>query len=129
MKLVLDMNVVIDWLVFDDPFLAAFRASVLEGRVTVVTHEPALVELRRVLAYPQLRLSADRQANVLARYEAQTALLPAASEPLPERFPECRDPDDDPFSRWRGMRRRMRWCHGISACSSLQSGRGNPAFR
>ncbi len=97
MKLVLDTNVVIDWLVFDDPFLAAFRQSVLEARVTIVTHEPALAELRRVLGYPELRLTAERQASVLARYEAQTEMLAAFTEPLPERFPECRDPDDDPF--------------------------------
>jgi uncharacterized protein len=96
-KLVLDTNVVIDWLVFDDPFLAAFRDRVLDGRVTIVTHEPALSELRRVLTYPALRLTAERQASVLARYEAQTKMLEAFTESLPERFPECRDPDDDPF--------------------------------
>ena len=97
MRLVLDTNVVIDWLVFDDPFLAEFRRSVLEGRVKVVTHEPALTELRRVLGYPELRLTVDRQTGVLARYEAQTEMLAGFTEPLPERFPECRDPDDDPF--------------------------------
>jgi putative PIN family toxin of toxin-antitoxin system len=96
-KLVLDTNVVIDWLVFDDPFLAAFRRSVLDARVIIVTHEPALAELRRVLGYPELRLTAERQASVLARYEAQTEMLAAFTDPLPERFPECRDPDDDPF--------------------------------
>ncbi len=77
--------------------LAAFRRSVLDGRITVVTHLPAVVELRRVLGYPELKLSADRQVSVLARYEAQTTLLPAFPDLLPERFPSCRDPDDDHF--------------------------------
>lgn len=119
MKLVLDTNVVIDWLVFDDPFLAAFRQQVLDGQVAVVTHEPAIVELRRVLGYKELKLDAARQASVLERYEAQTtkwmgegaaanAGLPQQAAtlaprpivsvpPLPKNFPRCRDPDDNHF--------------------------------
>ena len=97
MKLVLDTNVVIDWLVFDDPYLAAFRHGVVEGRITVVTHQPAADELRRVLGYRELKLSEERQAGVLARYESQAALMPAIPVELPERFPKCRDPDDNHF--------------------------------
>jgi len=118
-KLVLDTNVVIDWLVFDDPFLARFRSQVLEGHITIVTHAPALEELRRVLAYPELKLDVGRRDQVLERYVAQTLLFPTqaspltASEaaptnaastnagglatPLPRGFPRCRDSDDDPF--------------------------------
>ncbi len=61
MRLVLDTNVVIDWLVFDDPFLAAFRACVVDGRVTVVSHLPAFSELQRVLGYRTLKLPVERQ--------------------------------------------------------------------
>jgi putative PIN family toxin of toxin-antitoxin system len=96
-RLVLDTNVVVDWLVFDHPFLAAFRSSVLDGRVTIVTHPPAHSELQRVLGYPELRLTAEQQSSVLMRYEAQTRMLPTCLESLPERFPECRDSDDDHF--------------------------------
>jgi uncharacterized protein len=95
MNLVLDTNVVVDWLVFDDPYLAAFRDRVLNGQVTIFTHAPAIDELRRVLAYRELRLDAAGQAKVLARYEAQTSCMPTAE--LPQRFPRCRDPDDNHF--------------------------------
>jgi uncharacterized protein len=126
LKLVLDTNVVIDWLVFDDVFLADFRRQVLGGQVVVVTHEPARAELRRVLGYKELKLDAERQASVLKRYETQTTkwnrdgAAPAtgtgtgtsqaiagaavasaeatpAEPPLPKNFPRCRDPDDNPF--------------------------------
>jgi putative PIN family toxin of toxin-antitoxin system len=102
-RLVLDTNVVIDWLVFDDAFLASFREQVHSRSVQIVSHLPALVELRRVLGYPVLRLSTERQAAVLGQYEALVSFF--GNEPvvadspkeLPVGFPRCRDPDDDPF--------------------------------
>ncbi len=97
MRLVLDTNVVIDWLVFDDAFLASFREQVESRSVEVITHAPALEELRRVLAYPELKLSAERQAAVLARYAALVTVFASDSADLPTGFPCCRDPDDDPF--------------------------------
>jgi uncharacterized protein len=102
-KLVLDTNVVIDWLVFDDAYLAEFRLQVRAGAVRIVTHAPARDELRRVLGYRELKLDADRQAQVLALYEAQTSSVvwgAKAAEPaaeIPTGFPRCRDPDDNPF--------------------------------
>lgn len=70
MKLILDTNVVLDWLVFEDPFLAPFVDRLRQGRVTLVTHPMATEELRRVLAYPDLGLAPEQR---------------------------CRDPDDDHF--------------------------------
>jgi putative PIN family toxin of toxin-antitoxin system len=103
LRLVLDTNVVIDWLVFDDPYLAVFRERVMQGRVLVMTNALATSELARVLDYPALRLSEARKRAVLARYEAQTtlAVMPqgfaADALQLPEKFPHCRDRDDDAF--------------------------------
>jgi len=102
-KLVLDTNVVIDWLVFDDAFLASFREQVQSRNVEVITHAPALEELRRVLAYPELKLTAARQAAVLERYATLVSVFEnpplegGAPADLPAGFPRCRDPDDDPF--------------------------------
>jgi uncharacterized protein len=102
-KLVLDTNVVIDWLVFDDPFMAAFREAVRSGRVTVFTHAHAVSELRRVLAYRALNLNGAQQADILEQYEAQTATLDRSEDTsaipadLPRGFPRCSDPDDRPF--------------------------------
>jgi putative PIN family toxin of toxin-antitoxin system len=95
-KLVLDTNVVIDWLVFDDAFLASFREQVRQRAIQVITHAPALNELRRVLGYPILKLSAERQASVLEQYAALASPFEGDSE-LPPGFPRCRDSDDDPF--------------------------------
>ena len=101
--LVLDTNVVIDWLVFDDPFMNPLRFGVRDGQVTVVTHLPAIDELKRVLAYPQLKLSEERQHTVFSRYQLQTnvAEMPPAftlkNLLLPGGFPRCRDRDDEHF--------------------------------
>jgi putative PIN family toxin of toxin-antitoxin system len=104
-KLVLDTNVVIDWLVFDDEFLASFRERVRARAIQVITHTPAVHELRRVLGYPILKLSAERQATVLEQYLALASFadsepklaVAAAPAELPAGFPRCRDSDDDPF--------------------------------
>ena len=66
LRLVLDTNVVIDWLVFDDPFMNPLRHGVRDGRVVVLTHPPAISELERVLAYPQLKLNAVLQKQIFA---------------------------------------------------------------
>jgi putative PIN family toxin of toxin-antitoxin system len=101
-KLVLDTNVVIDWLVFDHAYLASFREQVKARGVQVITHAPAVEELRRVLGYPELKLSAERQTTVLAQYRSQVSFV-ETTEVLPDGFPRCRDADDDPFIQlaWR----------------------------
>jgi uncharacterized protein len=96
-RLVLDTNVVIDWLVFDDEYLASFREQVRSRAVQVITHSPAFEELRRVLGYPELRLSAARQADVLAQYADLVSFFESDAVDLPDGFPRCRDPDDNPF--------------------------------
>jgi len=105
-KLVLDTNVVIDWLVFDHEYLASFRERVRARDIQVITHTPAVDELRRVLGYPILKLDVERQASVLEQYlalasfadgEPTVAPAPAAPTELPPGFPRCRDSDDDPF--------------------------------
>jgi putative PIN family toxin of toxin-antitoxin system len=102
-RLVLDTNVVIDWLVFDDPFMSPLRNGVRDGSVVVLTHPPAIAELERVLAYPQLKLDSSRQQEIFARYLAQSSIakMPEGFSikqlMLPGGFPRCRDRDDEPF--------------------------------
>jgi uncharacterized protein len=101
-RLVLDTNVVIDWLVFDDPYLSPFREAVLRREITVLTQPHALEELRRVLAYRALKLDDSRQALILGQYRDRTVIFPdgepaAAAAEVPKGFPRCRDPDDAPF--------------------------------
>lgn len=103
MKLVLDTNVVIDWLVFDDPYLSTFRDAVVRREITVLTHTHALEELRRVLAYRALKLDETRQSLILGQYRERTVVFQGSEEPasgeaeVPRGFPRCRDPDDVPF--------------------------------
>lgn len=103
MKLVLDTNVVIDWLVFDDPYMNPLRSAVRDQRVAILTHAPAIDELRRVLAYKELKLDAAKQAAVLADYESQSERLAIDLSVLPKNFPRCRDPDDNHFLALAGL--------------------------
>jgi putative PIN family toxin of toxin-antitoxin system len=103
MKLVLDTNVVLDWLVFKVPALAALSKGVGAGEVAIHTHPLALEELRRVLEFPQLKVSEADRPQILEAYRTQAVSLPLADplllerDGLPARFPRCRDPDDDRF--------------------------------
>ena len=103
LRWVLDTNVVIDWLMFNDPYMDPLRERVVDGRLVVLTHEPAIVELKRVLAYRQLKLDATRQTEIFNRYLALTTVvaLPEGASlknlMTPGNFPRCRDRDDEHF--------------------------------
>lgn len=103
MRLVLDTNAVLDWLVFGDANMAALRLALADGCVRIITHDHAIDELRRVLAYPQCKLQPAAQQEVLQQYQSQTSIaaLPegfaVTNLLLPTGFPSCRDPDDQPF--------------------------------
>lgn len=103
MKLILDTNVVLDWLVFRDTRVAGLQPALDQGRIEIVTHEPAIEELRRVLAYPQFNLPIDQQQEVLSLYSSQSHLvnlpdgLHLDNLGLPPGFPRCRDRDDQHF--------------------------------
>jgi putative PIN family toxin of toxin-antitoxin system len=103
LRFVFDTNVVIDWLVFNDDYLHRLRERIAVQDVAVLRNELALVELTRVLGYEALKLAPLCQADVRSRYVAQTidAQMPPDfafnSLLLPERFPRCRDSDDDAF--------------------------------
>ena len=98
-RLVLDTNVWLDWLVFDDPSVAALRAAVEAGRAEVVIDQVCEEELASVLAYPRRGrpLDAAAQAACLKRCRAAARRLdvPAAHAAGP--LPRCRDPHDQKF--------------------------------
>jgi len=102
-RLVLDTNVVLDWLVFANDDVRGLTAAVATGGVQVLVHQAMLDELSRVLGYPLLKLDESRRAEVLASYQARgiQAGVPEAFTGdhlmLPEGFPRCRDPDDQLF--------------------------------
>jgi putative PIN family toxin of toxin-antitoxin system len=95
--IVLDTNIVLDLLVFDDrlsgPLMAALQSRQLQWIATPAMRE----ELARVLAYPQIvpRLAhAGREcADVLAVFDAHVRLCDVA----PKSAFTCKDPDDQKF--------------------------------
>lgn len=103
LKLILDTNIVLDWLVFRDASVAGLQPALDRGHIELVTHPPALDELRRVLAYAQFKLVMDRQQQLLSRYRSHTRLanlpdgLHLDNLGLPAGFPRCRDRDDQHF--------------------------------
>jgi uncharacterized protein len=100
LRLVLDTNVWLDWLVFEDPDVAPVRAAVTAGRVEVVVDDEVLAELARVLAYPfgTRTLTPEAQSQCLAECGRVSALTAHTREHLQETpLPVCGDPDDQKF--------------------------------
>jgi putative PIN family toxin of toxin-antitoxin system len=98
LKLVLDTNIVLDWLHFAQPALEPLHHGLQEHRVCVFTHAVILDELRRVLSFSQFKLDPAARLALIERYQSLTVPI-AVENPtvLPEAFPRCRDPDDDKF--------------------------------
>jgi putative PIN family toxin of toxin-antitoxin system len=95
-RVVLDTQVWLDWLVFDDPLVGALREAQAAGRVEIVIDEPCEAELVRVLAYDlgKYSLDAEEQTRCIARSRGVARkVAPAATAGLPR----CKDPDDQKF--------------------------------
>lgn len=97
MKIVLDTNVWLDWLVFEDAAMAPVKRAHEEGWLQIVIDEPCADELERVLSYDIGKwtldargrdrcLAAFRFISIRSREKATGHLLPA-----------CADPDDQKF--------------------------------
>lgn len=90
----LDTNVVLDLLHFDDAVARPLLHALEAGRLCCMVSDATLDEWRRVLTYPAFALDSARQAALYARYQALTVLEPAA---VVADLPRCRDPDDQKF--------------------------------
>ncbi len=95
--LILDTNVVLDMLIFDDPHIPPIRALVAAGKLRWIADQAQRIELERVLQYSQI---APRVAYYGKTVEGVLAAFDAAVEYVPEaqkiRF-TCTDPDDQHF--------------------------------
>lgn len=99
MRLVLDTQVWLDWLVFDDPSVRGLRAAIDGGRAEVLIDAACLAELERVLGYP-LGRSVDAAACLAAcrKIAGRVEILAAEGGTESARvLPQCRDPDDQKF--------------------------------
>jgi putative PIN family toxin of toxin-antitoxin system len=99
MRLVLDTNVWLDWLAFDDPGVAPLKAAVAEGRAEIFIDDSCAAELARVLAYDLGKRSLDpqRQAACLAECRRIARPLAGADPAACAALPRCPDPDDQIF--------------------------------
>ncbi len=97
--LVLDTNVWLDWLVFDDPAVRPIADALEAGRARVYLDADCEAELARVLArrLGKQRLDAAAQAQCLARCRRAARETPPGAPPAPGLLPVCSDRDDQKF--------------------------------
>lgn len=94
-RLVLDTNVVLDWLLFADAGCAALSRTIDQREVSLLTSEACLRELHSVLERPALCATPSVAGKLLQRYGEQAQLLVPASRN--DKLPLCSDPDDQKF--------------------------------
>lgn len=91
----LDTNVILDLLVFQDPTAESIRHLLDAKLVDAVRSEASMLELIDVIQRPMFKLSREEQDIILQAWESVTRLLEnAAIESAPF---TCRDLDDQIF--------------------------------
>jgi uncharacterized protein len=100
-RLVLDTNVWVDWLVFDDPVVAPLKAAVGTATANVFINGACEQELARVLGYRRSRATLDARAQSACLAEcrrlARNVGAALATQAPAYALPQCRDPDDQKF--------------------------------
>ena len=101
LRLVLDTNVWLDWLVFDDPAIAPIKTAVAAGRAEVFIDAACEAELERALGYDlgrKFTIDAAAQGACLAECRRVARRIEGeASEAERAQLPACRDRDDQKF--------------------------------
>lgn len=95
---VLDTNVVLDWLVFEDPSVLQLAADIQQGRLRWLGSAQTLLELEHVLARGEFQRWHERRAPALqtSRMFCQQVAAGAATGAPPQGM-RCTDPDDQKF--------------------------------
>ena len=92
----LDTQIWLDWLVFDDPGVRRLQNAVHLGRAEVVIDAACDAELERVLAYDLGKHSISREAQLAALDQARR-LSHRVEAVAMKGLPQCKDPDDQKF--------------------------------
>ena len=95
-RVVLDTNIVMDMLHYDDRHTQPLRRAIDDGRLQCFCDGDCLAELERVTGYPAFALDADGRQALFEDYQRLITRCDAAGEedyPLPR----CRDEDDQKF--------------------------------
>jgi len=94
LRIVLDTNVVLDLFHWANTDAVPIMTALEAGRIECLVDERTLDELRRVLTYPQLKLTPEMIAERYARYSARVSVVAAGEAPP---LPRCKDRDDQKF--------------------------------
>ena len=99
-RLVLDTQIWLDWLAFDDPSVASLKKAVAEGRAEIYMDAACEAELERVLGYPIAKKVPEKPLQEARLAEARrVARHPGRELSQAERasLPRCGDRDDQKF--------------------------------
>ena len=94
---VLDTNIVLDLLLFQNPQAQGLRQALDQQEMRWLATPPMREELARVLAYPKIAPGLTRLGHSLASLLAQWDALVSVVEVAPRCAVRCRDPDDQMF--------------------------------
>jgi putative PIN family toxin of toxin-antitoxin system len=95
--LVLDTNVILDWVAFRDRRVRPIAAAIESGALHAATSGACLQELRRALSYAQVKLDSAAQAPALEHYLAHAVVFAIPEPAAATGLPRCEDPDDQKF--------------------------------
>lgn len=97
-RIVLDTNVCLDLLLFEDPRVDALATALRAASVVAVIDADCRAEWLRVLGYPALRLDGTRRAALVEAFDALMCPLAAdGTRRGGKPPPRCIDPDDQKF--------------------------------
>ena len=97
MRVVLDTNVWLDWLVFDDAALAPLKRAHEAGRLEIVIDDPCADELERVLSYDIGKWTLDDAARKRCLAAFRFISIQFKGKATGAALPVCADPDDQKF--------------------------------
>jgi putative PIN family toxin of toxin-antitoxin system len=96
-RLVLDSNVWLDWLFFDDPGVTALKTAQQRGAIEIIIDAPCRDELVRVLDYERFALDSTAQTALIGEVDRLSRRLENLCYQPPAALPWCPDPDDVKF--------------------------------
>jgi putative PIN family toxin of toxin-antitoxin system len=104
-RLVLDTNIWLDWLVFDNAEVAPIKAAFHSGAAVIFIDTHCERELERVLAYPRPKRTLDGNAQAACLAECRKCAqmwqqldeCPDTAIEHESNLPVCRDKDDQKF--------------------------------
>ena len=96
-RIVLDTNIWLDWLVFHDVSIAPLKAAHAAGGVEIIRAPVGEQELERVLGYDALKRLVTAASRPMVMSEMRSASQLHDGSTRAGTLPTCRDPDDQAF--------------------------------